>query len=88
MTNIDKQEIIPVLLEYYSLKLKESAYKEHLFQKKYKHLFEDFEKYIKSTDKENFEAWDDYMEWKACQKTIQNYELKIKSIEHGDFQLA
>lgn len=88
LTKLNREEIIPILIEYYSRKLKEDIYIEHLFQKKYKFLFEDFEEYIKTSDKENFEEWDDYMEWKACKKTIENFEQKIKLIEHGDFQLA
>lgn len=54
-TIIQKQEIIPILLEYYSQLLKEATYQEHLFQKKYKHFFEDFELYINNTNKGNFE---------------------------------
>jgi len=38
-----------------------------LFKVKYGKIFEEFEKELKISP-ENFEAWDDYMEWKACVK--------------------
>jgi cytochrome c556 len=39
-----------------------------LFQKKYSLTFEEFEKKIKQQDQENYEIWDDYIEWKAYNK--------------------
>ena len=43
--------------------------KEHvkLFEKKYGLSFNDFEKQI-SEESEDFEKWDDYIEWKAYQR--------------------
>ena len=40
-----------------------------LFEAKYGKSFEEFKKELTSSS-ENFEAWDDYMEWKACIKTL------------------
>jgi len=40
-----------------------------LFEIKYGKTFEEFERELKSSP-ENFEAWDDYMEWKACVKAL------------------
>ena len=39
------------------------------FEKKYRITFEDFEKQIESAVKEDFEKWDDYIEWKAFYKS-------------------
>ena len=36
-----------------------------LYKQKYACDFKHFEKKIKSAEEENFEHWDDYMEWKA-----------------------
>ena len=40
-----------------------------LFETKYGKTFEEFKEELTSSS-ENFEAWDDYMEWKACIKTL------------------
>ncbi|MCU0285447.1 MAG: hypothetical protein MUF15_03505 [Acidobacteria bacterium] len=36
-----------------------------LFEKKYKSDFPHFESTVKNAEEEDFEQWDDYMEWKA-----------------------
>jgi len=41
-----------------------------MFEAKYGKSFKEFEKEITSSP-ESFEAWDDYMEWKACIKEIE-----------------
>lgn len=59
------------------------------FEKKYKKKFEDFEKNISDSKKENFEAWDDYIEWKAYIKTLNNLEKNLREIEEAeDFRLT
>jgi len=52
-----------------------------LFEKKYRCRFKEFEKDIKRKEREDFGAWDDYIEWKAYLKTMQELETKIKEIE-------
>ena len=51
-----------------------------LFEAKYGKTFEDFEKEVKNSP-ENFEAWDDYMEWKACVKALNSLKKELKEIE-------
>jgi len=46
-----------------------NIYKAEFLSVKYSKTFEEFERELKSSP-ENFEAWDDYMEWKACVKTL------------------
>ena len=43
---------------------------------------------MKHSEKENFEAWDDYIEWKAFHQAIVSFDSKIKSIQNGHFTLA
>ena len=43
-----------------------------LFEKKYAKSFEDFEKEV--LEREDFEKWDDYLEWKAYIKTLRDLE--------------
>lgn len=51
------------------------------FENKYKCSFEDFEKKIKETEKEDFERWDDYIEWKAYVESLKDLEEKLRKIE-------
>jgi hypothetical protein len=44
-----------------------------LFKKKYASDFLSFEKKVKNASKEDFEKWDDYMEWKGFIKYIKSY---------------
>ncbi|MBS1494140.1 MAG: hypothetical protein JST55_11540 [Bacteroidetes bacterium] len=50
-----------------------------LYSKKYNSTFEEFEQKIKKSAKENFEEWDDYMEWNALQKFFQDIEKSFKN---------
>lgn len=52
-----------------------------LFEKRYGCTFEKFEKDTQSKEKENFNEWDDYIEWKAYAKTLEELEAKIVEIE-------
>ncbi len=52
-------------VEHYSKKIKK-------MEKKYNMAFSDFEAKIKrTTDKENFEEWDDYIIWESDVKALQ-----------------
>ncbi len=52
-------------IEHYSKKIKK-------MEKKYKMVFSDFEAKIKrTTNKENFEEWDDYILWESYIKALQ-----------------
>lgn len=56
------------------------------FEQKYKHSFEIYEKDVKS--EENFQEWDDYIEWKAYVEKLKDLELKLKEIESAtDFKI-
>jgi len=48
-----------------------------LFEKKYGCPFAQFEKAINDAPQEDFEKWDDYMEWKAFHKKY--YHLKKRT---------
>jgi len=51
-----------------------------LFEKKYNCDFPQFEKSINEAEKEDFERWDDYMEWKAFYNKYKRLEEKADSI--------
>jgi hypothetical protein len=51
-----------------------------LFQTKYDTTFEKFEKRVKK-EKEDYEKWDDYIEWKAYRKTEKSLTKKMAEID-------
>jgi len=53
------------------------------FEKKYGCTFEEFEETIKSSDKEVFEQWDEYIEWKAYIESLNELERKMRAIENA-----
>ncbi len=60
-----------------------------LFESKYGCKFEDFEKRIKAKQDEDFGEWDDYIEWKAYVRTLEELKEKLKEIENAkDVRLA
>ncbi len=52
------------------------------FEKKYKCAFDVFEKKINTSREEQFEEWDDYIEWKGYFESLKSLELKSKEIEN------
>ena len=64
--------------------------KEHikLFEQKYGCSFKEFEGRIKQAA-EDFESWDDYLEWKAYQRSFEELKKKIGEIDHAkDIRIA
>jgi len=57
------------------------------FSNKYNQSLKEFKKKINQSKKENFEHWDDYIEWKAFNDFWEQLNTKIKDIENGDFQI-
>ncbi len=47
-----------------------------LFEKKYECDFSQFEKSVISAEEEDFDRWDDYMEWKAFHKKYSRLKEK------------
>jgi hypothetical protein len=88
MTLITKAELISIIANHYRTQLKEVMLKIFEFQDRYGCLFSDFEKKLKNSTEENFEDWDNYMEWKANFNTAKDLNHKIKDIENGLFELA
>jgi hypothetical protein len=50
--------------------------------------FKQFEKDIKGSEKEDFERWDDYMEWKGYENVLQNLIKEKKELEVGDYKVS
>jgi hypothetical protein len=56
------------------------------FERKYQTEFETFEKRVTERD-EDFQIWDDYMEWKAYKNMFTDVLKKIDSIKNEDFAI-
>ncbi|MBD3276637.1 MAG: hypothetical protein GF372_15080 [Candidatus Marinimicrobia bacterium] len=87
MTTLSKKDIS----ELYEL---EFLAKKHKLEEKIHHLlikydmpFEDLEE-IALGGEEDFEKWDDYMEWKALQKSLDSIERNIKDLQSGNFRIT
>lgn len=52
------------------------------FKNKYRSDYESFELEVKS-GKEDFEKWDDYIEWKAYESELQSLTDKLNVIKHA-----
>lgn len=50
-----------------------------LFEQKYKMNFEKFEVYV-AENKENFDDWDNLIEWKAYLESIKNIKQKLEKL--------
>jgi len=58
-----------------------------LFEKKYGKSLEEFEAQLKN-EKENFEKWDDYIEWKSYKKNMDNIEKRLIDIENENIKIT
>lgn len=81
--NISQFEILDLLYEYQVAKTKLD-----LFGKKYLMDFNSFEQQIHNKSIENFNEWDDYMEWKAYSRFFKEKSKLIKELDNEYYQLS
>ena len=88
MHTLSKQQVGSwILLDYLSQRqIIESKIK--LLASKYHLDFKAFESQIEQATNENFEAWDDYIEWKAYNQFLTELITKIDDVKYGHFQMA
>jgi len=88
MLIIGKSEVANWLLLSYKSEQKKVHDKLELFEKKHQQNLSDFELSIKNSEHETFDKWDDYIEWKAYQKSLIDLNNNIREIENGHFEVA
>jgi hypothetical protein len=88
MHTLSKQQVSNWILLDYSAQKQVLQEKIRLFEKKYITDYQSFEQNIAQASTENFEAWDDYIEWKAYRQFLSELLPKIEDIRHGHFQMA
>lgn len=86
MVAITKEKVQQV--QYYELLFQMHILKSklELFANKYKQTLLEFENQINSSDTENFELWDDMMEWKAYQKSYEEILSQKSDLENGNIE--
>ncbi|MFA4663265.1 hypothetical protein [Pyrococcus kukulkanii] len=52
------------------------------FENKYGMTLEEFEKWLENSREESFEAWDDYIEWKAYSKKLEELQRRLEEIQN------
>ena len=87
MVIVHKQNIADILLMEALGELHQVREKLRLFQQKYQQSFEEFSSRLER-EEENFERFDDYIEWKAYMQLLHEIEQKIEDLKHGNFQVA
>ncbi len=87
MTVISKEKVKDMYYANLMYEYHRATEKIRLFEKKYGVSFDKFEKDIKSSKKEDFEKWDDYMEWKGYEKVLQRLNKEKRELEVGNYKV-
>lgn len=85
---LTKKQVGDSVLTYYLSEKRELEDKLDLLKKKYHTDLQSFEAQLESSSVENFEAWDDLIQWKAYHQFLLEIETKITDIRNGNFQMA
>ena len=88
MITVGKEHISRLMLiEAYSEKHRAEE-KLKLYDLKYNKTVNEFESRIQKDTEEKFECFDDYMEWKACQKHLIEINFKIEDLKRANIKVA
>lgn len=88
MLTIKKQEISNLLILEYLASLHTVHEKVRLFENKYHTSWKDFSQNLQSSDEEDMQQWDDYIEWKAYMKLADELDKKINEVKRGHFEIS
>ena len=85
MTVISKEKVKDMYYASLMYEYHKVSEKIRLFERKYGMSFDSFERDLKGSEKEDIERWDNYMEWKGCEKVLQKLVKEKKELEIGDY---
>ena len=88
MVTITKNKVIEWMLLSYMSELRFLKDKIEILEKKYDTNFLSFEKLVKNKKTEDFEMWDDYIEWKAFNNFYKKTNQIIEDVKVGDIKIA
>lgn len=86
MVILTKKQIGESLQTDYNFR--KQAFQEKLESLEYQTDLQSFETQLENSSVENFEAWDDLVEWRAYDQFLSEIETQITDIRNGDFQMA
>lgn len=87
MWTVSKNEVADLLRLDLMARLREAEEKERIYRQRHQQSFETFEQTVQQ-EEEDFEQWDDYVEWKAYRNVRRDLEQKIDALRRGDFEVA
>ncbi|OQX81616.1 MAG: hypothetical protein B6D61_00460 [Bacteroidetes bacterium 4484_249] len=88
MLVIDKHRVADWMLLSYMAEQRQLHEKIVLYEKKYGLTFTEFEIKINLKETENFDEWDDFIEWQAYTNFYTQITKTIDDIKSGNFQVA
>ena len=88
MIQIKQEELQKALLQYYTNELKDALLSIFKFEQKYEMNLEAFKIHQENLEEEDFQKWDDLMEWESDVDYRDFMWKKIKAVENGDFEIT
>ncbi len=88
MLVIDKHRVADWMLLSYLAEQRQLQEKIVIYEKKYGTSFLEFEKTTNQKENEDFQEWDDFIEWQAYTNFHTNITKTINDIKSGNFQVA
>ena len=86
MVQVSKQSVQQWMMYEYLAKKHRFQSNVASFERKYNMSFEAFESHFETAEKEVFEEWDDYIEWKADHEFLRIVNHKIQEIQKGNIE--
>jgi len=88
MITVQKEDVATWLVAEYLAASHATNEKIRLFERKYSRTWEEFSEAVKKAPDEDFDQWDDYIEWKACVKVAEELAFKIHEVRLGNFEVT
>ena len=88
MVILTKKQVGDSVLTDYLSKKQDLQEKLSGLEQKYQADLQTFETQLENSSVDNFEAWDDLIQWKAYDQFLSEIETQITDIRNGDFQMA
>ena len=86
MVQVTKQAVQQWMMFEYLAKKHRYQSNINTFERKYNMSFNAFEQHVETAEKEVFEEWDDYIEWKADTEFLKIVKQKIQDIQNGNIE--
>ena len=86
MITVNRKQVSDILRMEYLARLSAVQDKIRHFEQKYNCSFHEFEAKVQG-EAEDFEWWDDYMEWKAYRNVEADIQHNIFELQHGNFEI-